>query len=551
MMTIHISLRCCSQVDRICRKSIVLFLACLTWCLSLSGQGSAPPVMHLSFDGPDRHLNKPAVLPADAIYTVDLLRHQFADGVSGQALDLSQDAILRRPWIPDSAAIGQIDWAQSMSVQVWVKTQVDAPQGTVIMGNQRDDQPSDAGWQISTQPNGAWAVLLSDGEKHYAYRPTRRQAINDGDWHQITVTIQRPKNEARMYFDGDLVAIYNLENLGSLASPLRTMIGGSDEYFEWGSEGQWKAFNGYLDEVKLWDRVLSADEVRTDYRQFFPVENTSLQSPEQVKVLAWNIWHGGRRYGEYVGVQRTIEVIKRSQADIICMIETYGSGPTIADALGYYFYLISSNLSILSKYPLEQTIKAFKPFNFGGVIISLGEGQRLAVMDTWLDYRPDYLKAVTEGESSVEQLVVEENKTRGSEIDQILTEIQPWLDASDLQGIIMGGDFNSGSHLDWNDRARPIHHDYVVPWPVSRSMTAAGFRDSFRELYVDPLTDPGFTWTPRAATSSDRYGQRDRIDYIYYQGDALMPIHSRVVDYHPIMFPSDHAGVVTVFQIEP
>ena len=37
------------------------------------------------------------------------------------------------------------------------------------------------------------------------------------------------------------------------------------------------------------------------------------------------------------------------------MQETYGSGPIIADRLGYYLYLRSSNNSVLSRYPLVET----------------------------------------------------------------------------------------------------------------------------------------------------------------------------------------------------
>ena len=107
--------------------------------------------------------------------------------------------------------------------------------------------------------------------------------------------------------------------------------------------------------------------------------------------MTWNIWHGGRRYGQHVGVQRVIETIKASQADVICMIETYGSGAIIADSLGFYFYLISSNLSIMSRYPIAETIEAFRPFNFGGAVVKLAHGQELVVMDTWLHYLPNYL----------------------------------------------------------------------------------------------------------------------------------------------------------------
>lgn len=264
--------------------------------------------------------------------------------------------------------------------------------------------------------------------------------------------------------------------------------------------------------------------------------------------MAWNIWHGGHRYGQAVGLQRVIETIKSSNADIVGLIETYGSGEEIADSLGYYFYLISSNLSIMSRYPITETIKAFKPFNFGGVKLQLGPGKELVFFDTWLHYLPDYGKSVEGGKMSEKQLIEAEGKTRHAEIKQILKEIKPWIADIENIPIIMSGDFNSGSHLDWITETKKLHFGHTVAWPVSKEMIAVGFIDSFRELNVNPLIDPGLTWTPRAATSSDKYGLRDRIDYIYYVGNQLKPIESKVVDYHPIMFPSDHAAVITVFQ---
>lgn len=517
--------------------------------LYLPGQN---PIIHLTFSEGDRAQNKPLIPSEEAHYSIELMRQQFSDGLKDYALDLSANAMHRRPWVLDSLTSRQIDTDGSFSIQVWVKTLPDAAQGTPIVGNKESDDPEAPGWQIATQPNGAWAFHLSDGKTQYDYRPTPRQAVNDGEWHHILVTIERPKNEARLYFDGQSVAIYNLENLGDLASPLRTIIGGSDEYFEWGSGGQWKAFNGYLDEVKIWNRVVPAAEAKAAWETSFPNRSVpeSAILPQQLKVMAWNIWHGGRRYGEQVGVQRTIEIIKESRADIICMIETYGSGEEIADALGYYFYLISSNLSIMSRYPITETIEAFRPFNFGGAVVQLAPGEELLVLDTWLHYLPNYLGAVNEGKSTPQELIADEGETRFSEIRSILQDIDPLLKDSKYTGIIMAGDFNSGSHLDWIPETKHLHNGYVVQWPVSKAMTDAGFHDSYRELHIDPAADPGYTWTPRAATSSDRYGIRDRIDYIYYRGDRLQPIYSRKLDYHPIMFPSDHAAVVTIFRLD-
>lgn len=47
--------------------------------------------------------------------------------------------------------------------------------------------------------------------------------------------------------------------------------------------------------------------------------------------------------------------------------------------------------------------------------------------------------------------------------------------------MIMGGDFNVHSHLDWTDATKDMYHHggAVVEWTVSKEMQNAGFKDSF------------------------------------------------------------------------
>ncbi|MDO5979096.1 hypothetical protein [Flavivirga spongiicola] len=37
-------------------------------------------------------------------------------------------------------------------------------------------------------------------------------------------------------------------------------------------------------------------------------------------------------------------------------------------------------------------------------------------------------------------------------------------------------------------------------------------------IHIGPLLNPGLTWTPRTATSSTKYGLRDRVNHIFYKG---------------------------------
>ncbi|WP_316837773.1 endonuclease/exonuclease/phosphatase family protein [Pedobacter nutrimenti] len=509
------------------------------------------PSLYLNFD--EFNVKEKITRKDSAYYTADLQQSQYAKGLSGRALDLSANAILRRPVQLDKKDLPGFSEKASFSVQIWVKTLPNAHMGTPVMGNKIADDYTKIGWQIYSQDNGAWALTLNDGKHRYDYKPTaERQRINDGQWHQIVVSLDRNRHEVWLYLDGRNTAIYNTPDLGSLETTFSTIVGGSDEKWEYGSNSQWNAFNGFIDEVKVWNGAITSAEVEKQYLQFFPdaLKKEEVIDPSHLKILSWNIWHGGHRTGQAVGLERVIEIIKSSKADIVGLVETYGSGETIADSLGYYFYLISSNLSIMSRYPIAETIREFHPSNFGGVKLTLGPNRKLVYFNTWLNYLPDVDASIREKNESPEQLVADEGATRHAEIKQILEKIDPYLKNADNLPVIMAGDFNMGSHLDWISETKAIHYNRKVEWPESKEMLKAGFSDSYRELHINPLLDPGLTWGVRAATTTGLYGVRDRIDFIYYKGRKLNPIESKVIDYHRVVFPSDHAAIEAIFQLK-
>ncbi|GAB3652438.1 hypothetical protein GCM10028791_21960 [Echinicola sediminis] len=470
---------------------------------------------------------------------------RYAEGLEGKALDLTSDAALRMPVkLYDSLAM-PYGASQSFGASLWVKTKPGTLQGTILAGNKKQVGKEGKGWMIEATEYGGWAFHISDGKQEYSYQPTlAKQKINDGNWHQIGFSLDRSEGNLYFYFDGQQRGIYNIDGLGGLDSDLATSFGGSAG--NWDYLGQWEAFNGYLDNITLVAKHLGQEEIAAEYGKYYPQKREKPYWSGSVKLLSWNIWHGGHRFGKQVGLERIINTIQAHQPDVVTLIETYGSVEEIADALGYHFYLVSSNLSILSRFPVKETIKAFRPFNFGGVVLQLPNEEEMVVFDTWLHYLPDYQKSLVKEKLSPEELVRAEGETRHKEIKEILREIKPVLDQADNIPIVMAGDFNIESHLDWTSKTKDIHHGYTVPWPVTMEMEKAGFTDSFREAYPNPLESPGFTYWPFYRGDGSDY-IRPRIDYIFYQGEKLKLVDSKVIDRHPIMFPSDHAAVISEF----
>lgn len=523
------------------RKLAAIMLMIGGW----SGATGATDI-HLNFDDGVISRFDPPKLDGSSHERVALQTNSFCAGIgAGRALDLSSRAPARIPLQLTATP----DYGDSFSVVFYVKTLPGAPQGTAIAGNCRYDDGESAGWLLYAQENGAWAVRLSDGKNSYTYMPTARQAINDGKFHQLAFCVDRRNGCVRFYRDGVCRAIYNTPGLGDLSSGNQTVVGGSADQDYYGQE---YAFNGMLDEVRLSRGTLDDETVRRQFNEFFPDRAVSVPENRtgRLRIFEWNIWSAGRNFGRKVGIERTLDVILNADPDVVALIETYGRGEEIADALGFQFYLISNNLSIHSRYPIEQIVKVFDPSFSGGAVIRLNERQQIAVFDIWLNYLPDYWSSISKGEKTDAEMTQDEEETRHAEIKRILAGIEPFLNQADQIPVVMLGDFNNGSHLDWTAAAAAQHQGHVIAWPVSRTMQEAGLTDSYRLLNPNVHVSPGMTWSPWFVSGDynvDRWSLSDRIDYIYFKGKALRPLHSRVVDYHPVMFPSDHAALLTDF----
>lgn len=540
------------------RAIVLLSLICLSVCASAKDRKTAPaatdPALVYS-----NSFETPAHNPDTSVFNTHSLRYRFpsvlSEGISGKALDLTDDTPVRVPVILTEEETP--DYSKNFSFSVWVQTKKDARQGTAVMGSKKNydflplahdehrhliDDPLEnewekPGWLVGTTDSGAWYFYISDGNKQYNYYPTaERQRINDGEWHHIAGSVNLEDKELWLYFDGKNVTVYNIEEIEAPVNDWKTAIGGTYEYREtefFDSRSEWTAFNGKVDEVKLWNRSITPEDVRNEYIRYRPdndpfacLEETA---PHSIKVQSWNIWHGGHRYGEYVGVQRVIDVLKSEKADIIGLVETYGSGAMLADALGYYFYLISDNLSILSRFPIDSVVKFYKAFRSGGAVLNVSRNNKLLVLDIWLDWRG----------SAYHKL----------DVAELVKSMPAIAGKADEIPIISVGDYNSRSFRDYDTDYPNFDTMFYEDCP-SRFMAGMGFRDSYREMWPDYHMHPGYTWA-EVLNNSTPVKQRElaRVDYIYYKGKALEAYYSNVINHHPVFWPADHSSVITYFYL--
>lgn len=323
------------------------------------------------------------------------------------------------------------------------------------------------------------------------------------------------------------------------------------------------------------------------------------QKDESFRVLQFNIWQEGTVVKG--GFDALADEIVRSNADFVTLSEVRNYHNTrfcdrIVEALKQrgqtYYSFYSDDSGLLSRYPISDSLTVY-PLNDdrGSVYRMLTEkdGQEFAVYTAHLDYRNcayydvrgyngnnwEKQAPVTEVDSI---LILNRASVRDDAIARFIEAAQKDREAGRI--VILGGDFNEPSHLDWTETTKDMrdHFGAVVPWDVSVMLEKAGYKDSYRERFPDPVTHPGFTcpgdcpdialerlvWSPEA-------DDRDRIDFIMYapheglsltdvtlvgpKGDIVRgkrvtePTSDPIVE--PLaVWPTDHKAVLATFVLK-
>jgi len=277
--------------------------------------------------------------------------------------------------------------------------------------------------------------------------------------------------------------------------------------------------------------------------------------------MAWNILHGANDSKD--GKANAVRIIREINPDVILMVETYGSGKIIADSLGYNFHLIApvgtalddknTNLSIISRYPFGERIDTEFPFYLGGREIVI-QNQRIRFFSNWFHYLPWENEPEKIGKTAKELLVWERSGMKYEMIQKVLPYIKKYAAETDSIPMILGGDLNTPSHLDWGMNTKKMHNNLVVPWYSTKVLEDIGLVDTYRTLNSNPIKHPGITWHTK--------GENDyhRIDYIFYKGLKLKAVKSESykvffdeiikLNGKEILYPSDHGFVVTTFKIK-
>jgi hypothetical protein len=220
----------------------------------------------------------------------------------------------------------------------------------------------------------------------------------------------------------------------------------------------------------------------------------------------------------------------------------------------------------------------------------------LWVFNTHLPYHPyqpfqvEHPPIPYEGDpvlTTEKEAILSSQQTRGNQVNLLLQDIQTHVQSTDP--IVIMGDFNEPSHLDWtNEGVIAGYHPIPVRWHCTHALHQQGYRDAYRTYYPNPLVHPGFTWCTydeelagpaghlpgwrkdtkgKGNSASCPRDRADRIDFLYFKGMQLNQVglmgpkqsggfQRDLVEDGLIQFPmadsewvSDHRAIVASFHV--
>lgn len=323
------------------------------------------------------------------------------------------------------------------------------------------------------------------------------------------------------------------------------------------------------------------------------------QTQTEFTVLQWNIWQEGTVVPG--GYEAIADEIARLEPDFVTFSEVRNYDGTrfcdrivksLSDRGLTYYSFYSYDSGLLSRHPITDSLTVFPEDGDHGSIYKLVSriGDRnIAVYTAHLDYLNDAYYNVRGYDGStwdeipvpetvLEVLEVNDASLRDDAIRLFIAEARKDTDEGTL--VILGGDFNEPSHLDWTRETKDMfdHNGLIVPWTVPLLLDNAGFIDTYRTLYPDVVDYPGFTFPAdnplvpvERLTWAPESDERERIDYIFYYPDPCLELKSavifgprgsicksqRIVEssrdrfIEPLgVWPTDHKGLLVSFRLK-
>lgn len=161
---------------------------------------------------------------------------------------------------------------ENFTISIWIKTlDSDNKHKTIISkGGNVDNNVLYPGW-ILYKVRSEWAgrenqlgFVLQGDSSRISFFDTDTNYINDGNWHHIVISANASSNIS-IYIDGVLKKTGSTSAIGNTNNTREVWIGGHDQIFPGSGNSPLPKWNGSIDEVQIYNRSLSTDEIAENY----------------------------------------------------------------------------------------------------------------------------------------------------------------------------------------------------------------------------------------------------------------------------------------------
>ena len=275
-----------------------------------------------------------------------------------------------------------------------------------------------------------------------------------------------------------------------------------------------------------------------------------------LKLLQLNLWHQTTKVpGGFEGLVSTLE---QTDPDVIFFCETrmeknHEFVARLKEEMKkkgkiYYGEFLDMGPMILSKYPVSGLDCEYTQRDLGAKGYIEVAGQKIAIYSVHLDYT-HYECYMPRGYSGTtwkkmdkpcanadSVLAANRLSYRDEVIKEFILDAQKEIKQGNL--VIMGGDFNEPSHLDWQADTKDLyeHNGLVINWDCSKMLQEAGYIDSYRRIYPSAVTHPAFTFAAgnkdaklKDLAWTEGIDDRDRIDFVYFMPSPSIELKDAVI----------------------
>lgn len=333
-----------------------------------------------------------------------------------------------------------------------------------------------------------------------------------------------------------------------------------------------------------------------------PDSFSQYQDATKLTVLQFNIWQEGTIVEG--GFDAIVSEIIRTRADLVALSEVRNYNnqrfdQKLVTALTEltqekWYSFESEDTGLVSRYPISNTRQPYPVENDHGsiskAVVALPGGVDVAFYSAHLDYKNcAYYEPRGYDGNTWAPIIPQRNvkklremnlaSKRDDAIKDFLADAA--LERAEGRPVILAGDFNEPSWRDWIEENKDLyeHKGVVYKWDVSVMLEDAGYIDSWREIHPDPIEAPGFTYPSSnndvpisKLTWAPRSDERERIDYIYYNGDdqrlkledvMILGPDSSIAYSQEVresgagkillpegVWPTDHKALISIFSIQ-